>query len=204
MKSKQVTALGFRSRITRQSQENPAATKNFTFEATFRKAVEPVGKAAFHTLCKLLSEGLPPDDPQGRALWDSDLTKRELSDIETSKAAALALAIEEQAFKSILRTLAADGFLEAISSLIETAHAQAMAKQRSKVRTDPFTTYLKRNPDISSKEIVRTMEAEGIIEAHNDYYLIVNQSLDRSEWPKVKLSSMPSKLSRLRRKLRNA
>jgi hypothetical protein len=176
----------------------------FDYESSFRKAVKGVGRKAFHTIYKSLSDGLPPDNELGNSLWKTDLVSNDLSEADTKKVARLALDIEEEAFQSILRLLLTPDFLAYFKEDTVGSNARRLFKERKKRRTEVYEAYLENNMFKSSKQILREMESEGLIEQEGDFYLTVQEDLPRDKWPRTRVSSMPAKLSRIRRQLRNA
>ncbi|WP_339641335.1 hypothetical protein [uncultured Porticoccus sp.] len=178
---------------------------------------QAVGNKAFHTIVKVLTEGLPPtDDSLQRVFWDSDRMVRDLSDDEQKISAALALEIEVMVRQIFVKMMLDDRFMDGMSNAVRTKQAKWMTRNRESTKgssKNPNDLRIKeivdQNPDLSTKELVKKMEAEGVIKAVADTvagtvngideYLIVNPEIPENEWKRIKGKTWDSKISRLRR-----
>lgn len=175
------------------------------FEKAFNKAFEGVGKRIFHAILKTQTDGLPKDSSDLEFWKSDDSTLRLATREEAIIAAKLAILIEDEACNIIYNSVVFDFLSDlAVATTLERRimanWALMMARKKKNERTSPFERALKANPDKSTKEILRDMEANGKIEDIGDYYLIVNPVIERARWKKIKKISVNSKMSRLRRK----
>ena len=175
----------------------------FDFKAAVEKAVEPVGKRAFHAIYKTLTDGLPLGGIIRNEMWKTDHVSRQLTENESKNAAWVALWIEEEARNSIVRLFLDKDFRAALTKDMQTGHARKMAGERSARRTTVFKDALKVNPSRPTKEIVCDLERDGKMVDEGDYYLIVGESSDRNNWQRIAKITIDAKLSRLRKELRN-
>lgn len=168
-----------------------------------------IGNKAFHTIVKLLTEGLPPtDDSLQRVFWDSDRMVRDLSDEEEKISVALALEIELMVRNIFVEMMLDDRFIADMKNAVMTKHAKQMARVRvSKSGTNPSLEKIKNivleNEDMNWKELLREFEKQGLVKENESSesleYLVVHPDRPESEWESVGLLSWPSKISRLKR-----
>jgi hypothetical protein len=160
-------------------------------------ALKPVGDEAFRIIYKALSDGLPSGGIISEAMWQTEYVGKHLTDDEANKIARLALRIEEEAKLALVSLLANDNFRDALKRDFILSHSRKNAKSRQSRRTAPFIEILKLNPNLSTKEIVNKLEQEGKIIDQGDKYEIVTSGAI------VKKDSIASKVSRIRKKMRN-
>jgi hypothetical protein len=172
----------------------------YDIEKAISKAVEPVGAQSFHALVKTLTDGLPMGVLD---LWQTDLVSRQPTEIEAQAAARVALQIEDTARLCFARLFLNSEFRAALIKDMQAGHGLKMAKIKTIRRTKPFEEAIRQSPSKSTKEIINDLLAKGrLIDDGNDY-LIVNAETDRSRWAKVAKTTLDSKFSKLRKKLRN-
>jgi hypothetical protein len=171
---------------------------------------QAVGNKAFRTIVKVLTEGLPPtDDSLQRVFWDSDRMVRDLSDDEQKISASLALEIEVMVRQIFVKMMLDDRFMDGMSNAVRTKQAKRMTRIRESTKgssKNPNDLRIKeivdQNPDLSTKELLKELEAEGVIKAvdrdSGDYFL-VNPEIPENEWDRIKAATWDSKISRLRR-----
>lgn len=173
-----------------------------TFFRIFNEAFEQVSMQIFHHLIKTQTDGLP-NDLGSLEIWKTALISRGPTETEVAASSRLALAIENEAYNVIYKSVLFN-FLnhpQVSSSLqkrIVASRARAMAHKKKLERTLLFEAALKTATRKSTKEVLRDMEASGKIEDMGDHYLIVHPNRDRARWLKIKKTTIDSKLSRLR------
>lgn len=170
----------------------------FDFEAAIDAAIQPVGTRAFHAIVKTCTDGLP-SGMISLDLWKTELIAKQPTESEANAASHIAMWIEEEAKKSIIRLFLNVEFRAALTKDMQKGHARKMSQQKQVRRTSVFLKACTEAPGKPTKIILNEMQARGEIEDVGDAYLIVVKELDRSAWARISKTTMDSKLSRLKK-----
>ena len=171
--------------------------REFLAEPVIKAAFKHVGRHAFQTISKLLSDGLPPKDEAGYALWLSNGSNGKLSVDDAMKIERLALEFETQAKIAMVKLFLDPGFMSHhIDAMVKKNAKNRLRKSQRKALTHVIRDYfdadpsnVTKSPRIALKELVG--EGKLIPEKQNgiDGYLVVDKVRDRSEWRFVRKSA---------------
>lgn len=174
----------------------------FSLKAAMDKSVEGVGLHAFQAIYKVQSDGLPPDDKNGNALWHSNTCQNPLSEEDSQKVARLALEIENQAKTAIVKMFLYPGFMDNLLEKMVAKNARNLKNSHRKTMTDVIQQYFEADPENikkSPREAFRELLREGqvILEERDgkDGYVVVDASNSNSKGRFLKKTSLASTYS---------
>ncbi len=175
-------------------------------KAAMNKSVEGVGRHAFHVICKVLSDGLPPDDKAGNALWRSYACENQLGNRDAKKVAKLALGIEHLAKVAILKLFLTPGFMDNLMDSMVAKHARGLQNSRKPGMTEIWRKYFQRegvDKNLSIKKAVQVLESEEvlILDLVADCGYLINPDLTMDQWDKIPWSTIKSSYTRVRKEL---
>ena len=178
------------------------------FQVALEASLKEVGHKAFHTIHKVLSDGLPPSDDDGRAEWYLGHCTKELSAAEAEKVLSLALEIELQARAAIVNMFASPGFMERLLKDMVAVNARKNLRKSHKMSaTDIIQKFFAADPEnikkstrVAIRELVRGGELIAEVRNGDDGYVVVDPSSSQSKWHFVKKTSIASTYSAARKK----
>lgn len=169
---------------------------NKALSEPIKSAVKSIGEASFPLLLKALIDG-PPKGAIVAEAWLHSSSSRKATKTEQAQADYLASVIHDYAELAIFSLFLQSDFIKALSQDGARGWVKRQAKKRSEERTDPFVRVIANSPPMSEKALLKSMEKAGVIEDIGASYRII------ASGKKILKSSMPAKISRIKKQLRN-